>query len=99
MSSSFIFSLLISTVTKSVHVSFTTKPVISGTTSKVAKELDRNSVGYEIDLEIKGVISKKVGYNNRTLTDDKVEIIMRKDAQHLRTSLQEKVKKQRSVTK
>lgn len=71
----------------------------SGTTTKVAKELNRNSAGYEIDLELKEVINKKVGYNTRTLTNDKVKIIERKDAQHLRTSLQEKVKKQRSVTK
>lgn len=71
----------------------------SGTTSKVAKELNRNSVGYEIDLELKDVINKKIGYHTKTLTDDNIEIIERKDAQHLRTTLQEKVKKQRSVTK
>jgi len=71
----------------------------SGTTTKVAKELGRNSIGYEIDLELKPVISKKVGYHTKTLTDDEVKFIERADVQRLRTSLQEKVKKQRSVTK
>jgi len=33
----------------------------SGTTTKVAKELGRNSWGYEINSELKGVIEKKLG--------------------------------------
>ncbi|MGB9778593.1 MAG: DNA-methyltransferase [Candidatus Bathyarchaeales archaeon] len=74
----------------------------SGTTTKVAKELGRNSVGYEIDLELKDIILKKINYNQTTLTSgsmDKVEIIERSDARRLRTFLQEKVKNQRSVVK
>lgn len=71
----------------------------SGTTMKVAKELGRNSIGYEIDLELKDVITKKLGYKNRTLTNDQIEIVEREDAQHLRTKLEAKVKKRRSVTK
>ena len=74
----------------------------SGTTIKVAKELGRNSVGYEIDLELKDVIMKKINYNQTTLTSglgDRVEIIERSDARRLRTFLQEKVKNQRSVVK
>jgi hypothetical protein len=74
----------------------------SGTTTKVAKELGRNSVGYEIDLELKDVILKKINYSQTTLTSDstgKVEIIERSDAKRLRTFLQEKVKNQRSVVK
>jgi len=74
----------------------------SGTTTKVAKELGRNSVGYEIDLELKDVILKKINYNQTTLTSnstDKVEIIERPDARKLRTFLQEKVKNQHSVVK
>jgi len=74
----------------------------SGTTTKVAKELGRNSVGYEIDLELKDVILKKINYSQTTLTSDstdKVEIIERPDARRLRTFLQEKVKNQRSVVK
>ncbi|MEM3526662.1 MAG: hypothetical protein QXV37_04530, partial [Candidatus Jordarchaeaceae archaeon] len=73
-----------------------------GTTIKVAKELGRNSVGYELDLELKDVILKKINYNQTTLTSslmDKIEIVERPDAERLRTFLQEKVKNQRSVVK
>ncbi|MEM2842182.1 MAG: site-specific DNA-methyltransferase [Thermoproteota archaeon] len=70
----------------------------SGTTSKVAKELERNSIGYEIDLELKPIIMKKLGFEYGTFTEDKIEIFERHDAKRLRTFLQEGVKKQRSVT-
>lgn len=70
----------------------------SGTTSKVAKELGRNSIGYEIDLELKPIIMKKLGLECGTLTEDKIEIFERHNARRLRTFLQEGVKKQRSVT-
>jgi DNA modification methylase len=70
----------------------------SGTTTKVAKELGRNSYGYEIDLELKPVILEKIGYSPFPLADDKFEIIEREDAKRLRTSLQKRVAKQRSVT-
>ena len=71
----------------------------SGTTTKVAKELNRNSYGYEIDLELKPIILKKIGYGQSTFTGDRIEVMERKDAQRLRTFLQERVKRQRSVTK
>jgi len=74
----------------------------SGTTMKVARELGRNSIGYEIDFELKNIIIKKVGFNQSTLTSpalDKVEIIEREDAKRLRTFIQERVKNQRSVAK
>jgi len=71
----------------------------SGTTIKVAKELKRNSFGYEIDLELKDVIMQKIGYKQATLTNDKIEITVRKDAKKLRTFLQKRVKMQKSVTK
>lgn len=72
----------------------------SGTTMKVAKELDRNSIGYEIDLELMNVIKEKIGYNQSTLTDkDNIEIITRKDVKKLRTFLHERVNQQKSVTK
>ncbi|MEM4677477.1 MAG: site-specific DNA-methyltransferase [Candidatus Korarchaeota archaeon] len=69
----------------------------SGTTTKVAKELGRNSYGYEIDLELKDVILKKVGYGQTTLTGDVIEYKIREDAKRLRTFLQERVKMQKSV--
>jgi len=74
----------------------------SGTTMKVARELGRNTFGYEIDLELKDIILKKISLNQKTLTNDsvdKVEIIERTDAKRLRNFLQEKVKNQRSVVK
>ena len=69
----------------------------SGTTTKVAMELGRNSIGYEIDLELKPIILKKVG--QLTLKEDKIELIVREDAKKLRSFLQERVSRQRSVTK
>jgi DNA modification methylase len=78
----------------------------SGTTSKVAMELGRNSYGYEIDLELKPIILKKLGVAQKieedkylTLTGNEIEIIIRKDAKRLRTFLQKKIKEQRSVIK
>ena len=70
----------------------------SGTTLKAAKELRRNSYGYEIDLELKPVIAEKLGYHQATLSDDKVELIDRPDARHFRTNLQKIVKERESVT-
>jgi DNA modification methylase len=69
----------------------------SGTTTKVAKELGRNSYGYEIDLELEKIIQEKIGYYQTTLTGDTIEIFKRPDAKRLRTILQEKIKQQKSV--
>ena len=71
----------------------------SGTTMKVAKELGRNCFGYEVDLELKPAILEKVGYSPQPLTDDKIDVIERKDARRLKTSLQGKVHALPSVTK
>lgn len=71
----------------------------SGTTTKVARELRRNSYGYEIDLELKPVICKKLNVWQSTFTEDKIKIIIREDVKTLRTFLEEKIKKQKSVTK
>lgn len=78
----------------------------SGTTIKVAKELGRNSYGYEIDLELKQTILQKVGIAQKieenkylTLTGDEIEIVIRDDAKRLRTFLQKRVEGQRSVTR
>jgi len=72
----------------------------SGTTLKVALELGRKAVGYEIDLELLDVVKKKLGIGQKKLleSDSPFEIIIRDDAKRLRTWLQEKVRKQRSVT-
>lgn len=71
----------------------------SGTTTNVAKELGRNSYGYELDIELKPIIIEKIGYSPSPLTDDRVEIKEREDAKKLRASLNEKIQQQRSVTK
>jgi len=69
----------------------------SGTTMKVAKELKRNSVGYEIDIELKPVIMKKIGYGQSTLSGDKIEIRERRDVKHLRQSLQRRVSQKETI--
>jgi len=71
----------------------------SGTTTKVARELRRNSYGYEIDLELKPVICKKLNVWQSTFTEEKIKMIIREDVKTLRTFLEEKIKKQKSVTK
>jgi DNA modification methylase len=70
----------------------------SGTTTKIAKALGRNSYGYEIDLELKPVILKKIGYSPHPISNDNFEITEREDAKELRNSLQQRVMNQRSVT-
>ena len=65
----------------------------SGTTLKVALSLERNAVGYELDRELVDTVKEKVGINQMDLTGKKpeFEIIVREDARHLRTKLQQKV--------
>jgi DNA modification methylase len=71
----------------------------SGTTMKVAKELERNSYGYEIDIELKETILQKIGYYNRTIFQDEIEIIERRDKKNLRKDLSKKVNAQKSVAR
>ncbi len=49
----------------------------TGTTTKVALSLGRNSIGYEIDKSLLPVINKKIGLSEARLTGDKVEVIIR----------------------
>jgi DNA modification methylase len=73
----------------------------SGTTLKVALELGRRCVGYEIDLELLEVVKEKLKVGQSALVEGAAdfEIAHRADAKHLRTQLQEKVKKKRKRTK
>ena len=64
----------------------------SGTTLKAAKELRRRGVGYEIDLELKNVMRKKLGRENFVIEE-------REGAKRLRKSLEERIRQQRSVAK
>lgn len=69
----------------------------SGTTVKVARELGRNSVGYEVDVELKPVIIEKMP--KTTLLKDELEVFEREDARRLRTFLQKRIDAQKSVTR
>jgi len=73
----------------------------SGTTVKVAREMGRNSWGYEIDLELRPVIEEKIGLARTASTRRKgtIDFIERADAKRLRAFLQSRVKMQRSVTR
>src|SRR5438094_4745570 len=64
----------------------------SGPTLKVAKELGREGIGYEIDLELKRVIRKRLAGEDFVIED-------REGARRLRTSLQSKIQQQTSVAK
>ncbi len=57
----------------------------SGTTAKVARELGRNSWGYEVDTELRTVIEKKVNPEN---TQDKIEFLTRKLPEKRRPTMQ-----------
>ena len=65
----------------------------SGTTLKVAQELGRKCVGYEIDIELLEVVKEKLGITKQIkLFRPKFEIMIRDDIKHLRTELQRRVK-------
>src|SRR5437879_12186452 len=50
----------------------------SGTTSKLAQELDRNSWGYEIDRGLKKIINQKLVSNHQS--NSKVELRFRQES-------------------
>jgi modification methylase len=66
----------------------------SGTTLKVARKLGRDTIGYEIDIELKDVIMEKI----RDLGDpSKIKVKIRKDSKKLRTALQNRVSEKNGV--
>jgi len=69
----------------------------SGTTLKVARELGRRCVGYEIDIELLEVVKEKLNLHQSTLLggDSDFEIKIRDDVKHLRTRLQQRVRNNR----
>ncbi len=73
----------------------------SGTTNKVAALLKRNSIGYEIDLELYPIIKEKMGLEENLLFERDYDVFFtfRKDAKRLRTQLQKRVAVQKSVVK
>lgn len=71
----------------------------SGTTLKVARDLNRNSVGYELDKELVEIVKKKLNLDQMSNSEYEFSINIRDDAKSLRSILAEKIKKQNSVTK
>jgi len=73
----------------------------SGTTLKVAVEQGRKAIGYEIDIELMDVVKEKVGIDRLSLldTNHNFQVIVREDSKRLRTELQNRISKNRSVTR
>ena len=69
----------------------------SGTTSKIARELGRNSWGYELDMELRGIIEKKL--RGGVTSDDKFEFVIRPDARKLRRLVQRRIRRNVSVAR
>jgi len=46
----------------------------TGTTIKVAMQLNRNSIGYEIDKNFRSIIEEKIGYSQQKLILDEIKI-------------------------
>jgi site-specific DNA-methyltransferase (cytosine-N4-specific) len=52
----------------------------TGTTMKLAMQLQRNSIGYEIDETLRPIIEEKIGYDQQRLIPDEVTIeIIKRD--------------------
>ncbi|MBP1357597.1 MAG: site-specific DNA-methyltransferase [Sulfolobus sp.] len=64
----------------------------SGTTCVVAMSLNRNCIGYEIDIELKEVIKKRLHADVQRLTQsDTITFTERADAKHIRSQLEQKI--------
>jgi len=73
----------------------------SGTTTKMARELGRNSYGYDIDIELVEVIKKKLNVGQTKLkgTLEPPSFTIREDHENLRAMLDVRVSNQRSAVK
>ncbi|MHC1592742.1 MAG: DNA-methyltransferase [Methermicoccaceae archaeon] len=68
----------------------------SATTLKVADELGRRAVGYELDIELLDVVKEKLKLGQSTLEGVRsFEVVVRDDVEHLRSQLQQRVPKGR----
>ncbi len=71
----------------------------TGTTCVVARNLNRNCIGYEIDLELKEAIEERLGVGIKTPAEHlggeeaKIEFIVREDAKRLRTKLRQEIER------
>jgi len=57
----------------------------SGTTTLAAKNLGRNSIGYEINKDFLPVVKDKIGMNQRTISQDAIFEIIEQDGLELNT--------------
>ncbi|BBG23154.1 Modification methylase MjaI [Sulfuracidifex tepidarius] len=62
----------------------------TGTTLKVAREMGRNAVGYEIDLKLKDVIKARIPVST-LFGEEKVEFLEREDAKRLSSNMRAKI--------
>ena len=69
----------------------------SGTTLKVARELGRKGIGYEVDLQLKDVIRKKLGLDYHRWTGEDYLLEEKTGARNLPKTLQTKIRQQKSV--
>ncbi|MFQ6010874.1 MAG: DNA-methyltransferase [Nitrososphaerales archaeon] len=69
----------------------------SGTTSKVARDLGRSTIGYEIDPELKPIILRKLDHGGAR--GNKLRTLQRADVMTLRKSMLNRVNARKSVTK
>jgi len=67
----------------------------SGTTSLVAKKLNRNSIGYEINPEFRSFIEKKLGINEPELMQSEIDF----HSQKLKMDFEEEIQKQPYIFK
>lgn len=69
----------------------------TGTTCAVARELNRNCLGYEIDLELREAIEDRLKLRTKPLTEfleggeEKIEFVVRDDAKRLRSRLRKEI--------
>lgn len=71
----------------------------SGTTLKVARELGRKGIGYEMDLELKKVLTKKLGLPHSKRPGQNHALEVRSGARRLRRRLQRCISGQTSVAR
>ena len=64
----------------------------SGTTVKVARELGRKGIGYDVDLDLRGVIQKKLAGNGDDQSSE-CSFTEAAGARHLRRRLQSRIRK------
>ncbi|MGB9729834.1 MAG: DNA-methyltransferase [Thermoprotei archaeon] len=69
----------------------------TGTTCLVAMRLDRDCIGYELDLELREIIEERLGVSNpRLFNTINFNLMIREDAKRLRSKIRENIEKKLS---